>query len=321
MQHRSDRGAVWTNRAVGFVARFAVAAHDSKGGCCALGRARASHVDFITVKFVGARPRADERRSVDLRVDAGSTLGWPEAGRQGQQAEAIGCTQPGFHALGVFDPFTEHLASAADAERQATSLRSLPHRAVKAEATQPGEVTHGVFGARDDYQVGASNSLLALNVAHHDARFVFERREIVIVRNARQTDDRNLQVVWVLRRCRSSVLQPYRVFLGYAQTFDEWNDPEDRQPVTRFQVIEPGLQERRIAAKFVDHQPGNSRALFRRQQFQRTSQMREHPATLDVADEQHWGIGGFRHVHIHEVLRAQVYFRGAARALDHNHIE
>src|SRR5262245_28271607 len=155
MQHRSDGGVVWTNRAIGCVTGLAVAADDPKGGFGARRRNRASQVDLVTVKFVRTGPHADERGTTDLRADLGGTLGSFEAGPQGQQAEALGCELLGFDAVRVLDAFTEHLTSAADTERQAPGLGSLSDRAVKSEATQPGEVAHRGLGRGKDHRDGA----------------------------------------------------------------------------------------------------------------------------------------------------------------------
>ena len=62
--------------------------------------------------------------------------------------------------------------------------------------------------------------------------------------------------------------------------------------------------------------PGNARALLLFQQRHRAVKLGEHAAPVDVAHQQHRRIHQLCQAHVDDVVRLEVDFRRAARALD-----
>ena len=99
------------------------------------------------------------------------------------------------------------------------------------------------------------------------------------------------------------------------------HDPGYRDAGAFRQPVQPVGEQRGIAAEFVNDQPAHQRPFFRLQQFQRADQRGEHAPPVDVAAEQHRGVGVAGHPHIDDFGGFEVDFRRAAGALGHHDVE
>ena len=82
----------------------------------------------------------------------------------------------------------------------------------------------------------------------------------------------------------------------------------------------PESSRRRVAAELVDHERRDQLALLRREQLHVADQAGEHAAAVDVADEQHRALRVEGHLHVDDVLVAQVDLGRAAGALDDDEV-
>ncbi len=82
--------------------------------------------------------------------------------------------------------------------------------------------------------------------------------------------------------------------------------------------IQAGQQQPNITAKAVDDKAADARALGRGQAFERTEEMREHTAAVDVGHQHTRAVHAFRKTHIGDVAIAQVDLGRTAGAF-HQH--
>ena len=76
------------------------------------------------------------------------------------------------------------------------------------------------------------------------------------------------------------------------------------------------IKERRVAPEAVNEKPGNHRRILRVDHRLRAHNLRNHPAAVDVACQDHWNVRRPRKAHVGDVARAQIDLGRAARALD-----
>ena len=86
------------------------------------------------------------------------------------------------------------------------------------------------------------------------------------------------------------------------------------------QLLGRGRQQRRVAAEFVQHEAGDARAVFRRQQRPGAVQVREGAAAVDVGHQQAARVGVARHAQVDHVAGHQIDLGRRARAFDHHHV-
>ncbi len=142
---------------------------------------------------------------------------------------------------------------------------------------------------------------------------MFQGEKVVVVRDARQPYHRNIDLTGPGCAPVAAILQRHRIFVGDTQALDVRDHAEHGNLKARAQKFQPRRQKRGVAAKFVDQETGDARAIGRRQQFHRAHKMREHAAAVDIADEQHRRLRLGRDVHVHDVLRGKVDLGGRAR--------
>jgi hypothetical protein len=97
-----------------------------------------------------------------------------------------------------------------------------------------------------------------------------------------------------------------RVFFGQVQVRQVRHHAQHRHTATLFKYPHPIGKERRVAAELVDDQPAHQPPLFGWQQCQRAEQLREHPATVDVAHQQHRRVGVASDCHVDDVVGLEV---------------
>ena len=99
------------------------------------------------------------------------------------------------------------------------------------------------------------------------------------------------------------------------------HDPERRAAGERAQLAETGFEQRRVAAELVDHETRDAALVGRVEHGDRAEEVREHPATVDVADHDDRELGGLCQPHVGDVVRAQVDLGGRCRALADDDVE
>ena len=89
----------------------------------------------------------------------------------------------------------------------------------------------------------------------------------------------------------------------------------------RLELLEPGREDRRVAAELVDDEAGDERLVVGLEQRERPEQRGEDAAAVDVADDQHGQAGRAGEAHVGEVAVAQVDLGRAAGALADDDVE
>ena len=91
--------------------------------------------------------------------------------------------------------------------------------------------------------------------------------------------------------------------------------PSTGTPVRSSRSAGAGASSDGVAAELVEDEAAHQGALVRREPLPRAEQGREGAAAVDVADQQHVGLGMQRHAHVDDVAGAQVDLGRAARRL------
>ena len=156
-------------------------------------------------------------------------------------------------------------------------------------------------------------------VTHVDVRLVGQRVEVRVVADERQPHDGDLQ-----RRIRPGpappVLDAQRVLLVAAPVGEHGHDAQGRNARLLLQELDAGVEQRRIPAELVDDERRDQLALLGREQLHVADQTGEDAAAVDVADEQRGRLRIARHLHVDDVLAAQVDLGRAAGALDDDEV-
>ena len=79
-------------------------------------------------------------------------------------------------------------------------------------------------------------------------------------------------------------------------------------------------EQGQVAAKLVDGEAADARAVFGVEQCQRAGERSEHAAAIDIAHQQALGIGRMGHAHVDDVVLAQIDFRWRAGAFEQHQI-
>ncbi len=133
-----------------------------------------------------------------------------------QEAEPLGGVGLRLHVVRIVDGAAELLAAPAVAERRLAAARPRGERRREASGAQPSQIAGGALRAREDHEIGPRELVGVRHEPHHDARFVLEGLEVVVVRDARQADHGEVEP----RRRRAdlaTLFQRHRVFVGNPQ--------------------------------------------------------------------------------------------------------
>ena len=249
----------------------------------------------------------------------------PEGGRRVEQAEA-GHARPGrtLDPVGVGDLAAQHLEATADAEHR---RRRAPRGRRTASASplfpQPGEVGDRRPGAGQHDHVGGGAATAGRSTkVDLEARLEAQRVEVGEVADPWEPHHGDAQP----RPGAGSV------GAGRSRTDSESSEsshrpgshgstPRNGRPVTFSTMSSAGPQQAGVAPELVDHQPGDQRLVGLLEQREGAVHGREHPATVDVADQQRRHPGVPRQPHVDVVVRAQVDLGRAAGSLADHDVE
>ena len=96
--------------------------------------------------------------------------------------------------------------------------------------------------------------------------------------------------------------------------------PQEGPAGERRQLLQAGGEQPPVAAELVDHEAGHLPLVVRLEQGKGPEQGGEHPATVDVPDQQHRQPGGPGQPHVGEVVAAQVDLGRAPGPLADHHL-
>ena len=218
-------------------------------------------------------------------------------------------------ALRVRNRFSEHLKAAADSEYGRTAGRKLFDRRLQAGFPQPYQVGNRAFRPRKHDKVRLPQLPYGGNIAQGDVLIALKRRKIREIGDARQSDHRDVDFLFhAVRQSAAEAVLVVDIRLHIR------NDAGARHPDKLIQHIQPALQNRHVAAEFVDDRRFDSRALPRFKQRHGPVKLCEYAAAVDVADKQHRRVHHLRHPHVDDIRRFEVDFRRTSRALDDDDI-
>ena len=267
--------------------------------------------------FVPRHPRARKRRAqrdgAHLRAPLLRVKHRPRR-QKPQPRERQGLSA--LRARRVVECLPEHLIPAADPEHRRLRLRQFAHRRFQTALPQPKQILHRVLRARQNHQIGRAQLPRALHIANAQQLVLLQRDEIREIADVRQADDGHIQ-----RLDRVPGVQP----LGEGILILDFHmqirhNAQHRQPRLFLQHRQTGAQDIHIAAKLVDYQPRDARALLRLKQRNRAVKLGEHAAPVDVPGQQHRRVHQLGQPHVYDVVRLEVDFRRTARALDDDDI-
>src|SRR5690606_28104925 len=175
---------------------------------------------------------------------------------------------------------------------------------------------------RENDEVAFRQSLPGRDHLQINQRMQSQCIEIGVVADARihrHDDAQNFAVALLCLLCQYLLLRD-RILRLQMPVGEIGQHPEHFFVRVLLQPLEPGLQQADIAAKAVDDKAEYTPLLAGRQQLQRTHEMGEDAAAIDVGDQQHRTVDGFGEAHVGDVAIAQVDFRRTAGALDDDHV-
>ena len=183
---------------------------------------------------------------------------------------------------------------------------------------QPAQIAERVFTARQDNHIHARQLLRLANVADADVRLRRQRVEIGKIGDVRHLNHGNLNITPVGTQI-FPFLQRDAVLI-FKIDVQPRHDAEHRDAGERFYLLDPGVEQRHVAAKFVDNHPLDPRALVVVQQREGAVDRGEYAAAIDIRHEDHRALRHLGHAHVDDVAIAQVDLRRAARPFQHQHI-
>ena len=228
-------------------------------------------------------------------------------------------TQPGkrhrpaaLRALRIVKRLPQHLVAAAYAEYRRARVRQLERRRFQPVLPQPEQILHRVFRARQNHQIGPPQLPRPLHIADAEQLVLLQRHEIREIADVRQADDRRIQ-----RLNHAIRVQPFgKRILVLDLHVQIRHNAQNGQARLFLQHRQAGPQNLHVAAELVDNQTRNARALLLFKQRHRAVKLGEHATPVDVARQQHRRIHQLCQPHVDDVVRLEVDFRRAARALD-----
>ncbi len=85
-------------------------------------------------------------------------------------------------------------------------------------------------------------------------------------------------------------------------------------------VIDGVTEEAGITAKTVDDKTCHLSTFHFVEYFHGANKRCEHAATINIADQQHWGLGITSHVHIDDITSLEIYLSWAACPFEYHHL-
>ena len=238
-------------------------------------------------------------------------------------AHRIGAGGTALHP--VDDRRAHHLESAADAQRRFPLGRAADQGVVELPFAQPPEIMDRGLRAGQHHQVGPCHGAGVDGPFHAHARLRGQRLDVRGVGHPRQPDRRDGEHIGAQRRARRADRRrgdgAQRIFRIDPQAPEEREDAEDRHPRALRDHVEARHQQLDGAAELVDHESRDPVAVGLAEDRVRAHEMRQHPAAVDVADDQDRQVGRFRQPHVGDVRLPQIDFRRGPGALADHDVE
>ena len=192
----------------------------------------------------------------------------------------------------------------------------LEHGGLHAALPQPAQIVHGVLGAGEEHQIGVPQLPGIADVAEGDLLHPLQGVEVGEVGQAGQAHHRNVHQAHPSPAAQA-VGEGVLVVHIHVQHGD---NSQHRLAGKPLQLPQAGAEDIHIPPEFVDNQALDPRLLVRLQQLHRAVEGGEHAPPVDVAAQEHRGVGPAGHAHVHDVVLPQVDLRRAARPLDDDNV-
>ena len=275
--------------------------------------------------FLGAprQPAMMDFVSGERLLPAAQGLGLGEDDVGVQQPQPGDLPGPGFHR--VVDAPAQHLEAPADAQHRLAGPRVIGDRAGQAAIAQPRQVGDGGLAARNHDQVGVGQVGGVGDPAHQHAGLAGQRLDVGGVGDPRQPDRGHPQPLaatrWrrrpddAVRDHRQRVLGVQPELVGVGQ------HPVGRTAGHGVQLLQPGFQQRGVAAELVDDEAGDERLVVGLEHRDRPEQMSKQAAAVDVTDQDHRQVRGPGQSHVGQIGGPQVDFGRRTGPLTDHRIE
>ena len=174
-------------------------------------------------------------------------------------------TEPGqtplpFNPRWIVQLLTKHLKTAADPENRNALRGKSKDLLLQTGIAKPEKVTHGVFRAGENQQIGDAQLSRAIDKAKAEGWVVTERGKISEVGDMRQADDGNVYLPLLLpggeHRGKAVLLVKIHI--------QKRHYAEDRDLCQLLDLPEPGLKEAQIPTEFVDDKARKALPFFRK---------------------------------------------------------
>src|SRR5690606_14320632 len=170
---------------------------------------------------------------------------------------------------------------------------------VPALLAEEGKVSaRGLRAGEDDEAGVARKRLTRLNNDEANAGFGAERVEVIEIGDARQArhgDDR-IPLIW------NGIFERQDVFGGQgAGSFEMRNDPQTGAARTGFYDGAPGLEQGGVAVELVDQRGLDQRGVLGRNHRKGADQRGDHPAAMNIANENDRDSGGLGETEIGDI--------------------
>jgi hypothetical protein len=273
-------------------------------GVVASAEYRVAKMDLVAAESDASRRRRHDGPRLFLPVQRGD-------GRK--QAEPLGFPAGRLHACGIANRSPHHLIAAADADDHRAAAMLLEHPVCQTRLTQPQEIGHRVLAAWQD------DEIVAVRGRRRDPVCPRQQTKVGRIRELRKADDGHPRT-W--RRQRRRPRLQCQAVLGVQ--LDVGCVGEDAKAARRRVLLEDAhalVEERHVAAEFVDDKPPEQRALVGGQKVGGADHGCEYAASLDVGDQQPRRANPGDETEVHQIVLAQIQLAHATSALDDDDVE
>ncbi len=195
----------------------------------------------------------------------------------------------------------------------------------QAAVAEPGQVGRGGLAAGHQHDVRVGDVGGVNRPSDHDTGFAGQRLDVGRVRRARQPDRRHPQPTRATRWLRSAHHATghhrQRVFGVQPQVVDVRQHTVGGAAGELAQLVQPGLQQRRVAAELVDDEAGDQRLVGRFEHCKGAEQVREQSAAVDVSNQHNGKASRAGKPQIRQIGCAQIDFSWRSGTLANDGVE
>ena len=250
---------------------------------------------------------------INQSLSLAAHLAFLQDGLHRQQFHSADCSAF-FHIVRIRNRHTKHLIAATDSKHR-SRLRRLLDCSLKPILPHPFEIAHRILASRQADHIGMVQLSDRSHVAHRHLRHLLKHIEIREIRDARITDDRNINKSF--RLLVEALRQRILIFQGKLPIR---NHTHNLHAASFLQHRNTRIKDRLITTKLINNQSLHTRLFLIGQKHQSPEKLRKHAAPVNVSNQKHRCVDHLCHPHVDDVIFFQIDFRGTARTFDHDDV-